>query len=864
MSKSSDTTTDTVGVGKKARNVLNTEDIRIFVQSIANEIFGVAPSGRRAELRAWFTGAAAKWLIREGEAWEVERLPDDAQPWALKALAEHQPLWKVSLDKRLRTRLHHLADWSLYAAPRQINKVSFEDALDKMVSWMLTIAPEDRDDYASAEVGTTRIMEVAKHAGLPAGCHWVSLNDASALEREGILMKHCVRSYADKVGDGSAQVYSLRDGDDLSLATLELSPHRSPQQLLDMWPCSAVARRERQRELDAGYRVLAFIQLRGRLNQDVSSAVIDAFLQLQSHLRSRGYVIWRGEEFDNCRLTGIVKDRGILEPVASFPAGAFIESMAWDGASDAVIPEGLRFATLEIYNARDTSRWPASLDARRIRLHKEIHYLDARSWQVEEVVLDSDLLVPSCADGELFLGRLEKLIFDEKSVFTGAPERWEGAKRDAFIAPGKYLSRLCAQARKVFLPWFRADRIELRDTEHLYAPGVDADDLRVSTARNARYLNLDFASLKNLAILGSAARSGHFSACSIQVGCNRSEHEGFRGLSGHAPSPADDRSTSLELAIALEELDLQRSGQPGEWISRLTEAQPDKTRLLGDWSFIRRLADFADRSSVRQVSFSPLGKRKPLPAVFKEGSDTLRNLASLSEIMAADPASDGRKAESIRAARTASTKEATSDWSPDEKAGFSIWASAGNWQPVFNPGNDPDAPVSRNLPQGGDRADGNALERAFARIDARRSEEARRVWVDKRPPRGLPGNYAILQAFHDVGWLCAVLLWADNEAPLERLLPKTAPSLESMRTLPAEIQDALILRFGAVGHGALPAGCTKHPEDTGHLFPARGTSFAPPPQGVRDAWKRLGVHLDEIETREIRDWAEDCARRALS
>ncbi|MFD2837206.1 hypothetical protein ACFS3C_13450 [Azotobacter vinelandii] len=448
-------------------------------------------------------------------------------------------------------------------------------------------------------------MEVAKHAGLPAGCHWVSLNDASALEREGILMKHCVRSYADKVGDGSAQVYSLRDGDDLSLATLELSPHRSPQQLLDMWPCSAVARRERQRELDAGYRVLAFIQLRGRLNQDVSSAVIDAFLQLQSHLRSRGYVIWRGEEFDNCRLTGIVKDRGILEPVASFPAGAFIESMAWDGASDAVIPEGLRFATLEIYNARDTSRWPASLDARRIRLHKEIHYLDARSWQVEEVILDSDLLVPSCADGELFLGRLEKLIFDEKSVFTGAPRTLGGSQtRRLHRPPGKYLSRLCAQARKVFLPWFRADSIELRDTEHLYAP-------RRGCGRSARVHGTERAlpqprfrlAEKNLAILGSAARSGHFSACSIQVGCNRSEHEGFRGLSGHAPSPADDRSTSLELAIALEELDLQRSGQPGEWISRLTEAQPDKTRLLGDWSFIRRLADFADRSSVRQVSF---------------------------------------------------------------------------------------------------------------------------------------------------------------------------------------------------------------------------------------------------------------------
>ncbi|MEE4461427.1 hypothetical protein V2S84_04665, partial [Azotobacter chroococcum] len=153
---------------------------------------------------------------------------------------------------------------------------------------------------------------------------------------------------------------------------------------------------------------------------------------------------------------------------------------------------------------------------------------------------------------------------------------------------------------------------------------------------------------------------------------------------------------------------------------------------------------------------------------------------------------------------------------------------------------------------------------AFARIDARRSEEARRVWLDKRPPRRLPGNYAILQAFHDVGWLCAVLLWADNEAPLKHLLPKTAPSLESMRTLPAEIRDALILRFGAVAHGALPAGCTKHPEDTGHLFPARGPSFAPPPQSVRDAWKRLGAHLDEIETREIRDWTEDCARRALS
>ncbi|MEE4464918.1 hypothetical protein V2S84_22835 [Azotobacter chroococcum] len=224
--------------------------------------------------------------------------------------------------------------------------------------------------------------------------------------------------------------------------------------------------------------------------------------------------------------------------------------------------------------------------------------------------MDSDLLVPSCADGELFLGRLEN---DEKSVFTGAPERWEGVKRDAFIAPGKYLSHLCAQARKVFLPWFRADSIELHDTEHLYAPGVDADDLRVSLARNARYLNVDFASVKNLVVLGSAAPSGHFSACSIQVGCNRSEHEGFRGLFRHAPSPANDGSTSLELAIALEELDLQRSGQPGEWISRLTEAQPDKTQLLGDWSFIRRLADLADQSSVGRSAFRRSGSRNRCP-----------------------------------------------------------------------------------------------------------------------------------------------------------------------------------------------------------------------------------------------------------
>jgi len=225
--------TDSINAPTLARNALNARELAQKIEILADDrLRGIDPE-RAQKTRAWLTSVARKHFLREGAAVDVSPHERDLPDWAAPALAQGQTVIRVLFTEEEQERTRRVVDWLRAARGPSLksdwSRMSFAQAEAAERAWVESNAraaqkrlAEEADAGADAE-GTRTELELA------GGWRWVSVFGAKALDREGALMRHCADSYAEVVGEGMAQIYSLRDPNNQPQLTIEASGVRLAQ-----------------------------------------------------------------------------------------------------------------------------------------------------------------------------------------------------------------------------------------------------------------------------------------------------------------------------------------------------------------------------------------------------------------------------------------------------------------------------------------------------------------------------------------------------------------------------------------------------------------------------------------------------------
>ncbi len=212
-----------------ARNIYNVDEVDAFVDRLAR--LTNVPA-----LRTWLRQTARKWILKHHDrAFRIDSDPKTgtlvltdpffdppavlgplglpAPDWARAAIdAGHEVLW-LRMDERLAARIHAVARHLMTANTRgqSYARLPFE-AAEKQARRHAN-APSLRHGLLPG----TAIAHV-----LPNHMTAVALRSPAALDDEGARMANCVGLYAEEVESGESQIFSLRDSDDTSVATIEL------------------------------------------------------------------------------------------------------------------------------------------------------------------------------------------------------------------------------------------------------------------------------------------------------------------------------------------------------------------------------------------------------------------------------------------------------------------------------------------------------------------------------------------------------------------------------------------------------------------------------------------------------------------
>lgn len=214
-------------------NIFNIEAVEHFVDVLASRI-------ARVEGQRWFRSTLRRFLLnnrafvspvtaqeicfRRGVA-HTRALPE----WVCRSVDQRRSLHWFSCDPadlspaaaELVQSIYNVGDW-LNDLPegdrhwRRLSRVAVPEAIVCARRWHQQLARRARSDWLEDWSG----IEPVKC--FDDGIRFVRLTTASALTREGQLMRNCVGSYATRVAKRNCVIYSLRDSGNRPHATIEI------------------------------------------------------------------------------------------------------------------------------------------------------------------------------------------------------------------------------------------------------------------------------------------------------------------------------------------------------------------------------------------------------------------------------------------------------------------------------------------------------------------------------------------------------------------------------------------------------------------------------------------------------------------
>jgi hypothetical protein len=789
---------------KIVRHTLNAGAVKDFCAAVARERFGALEPQAAARLSGWLRSAGSKWLLREGRAGEAKTLPADAPDWAKEAQAGGESLWTVSLDDRLARQLGHIADWVADNAPRQIDQLSFEQAIRNTAAWdarraKLTAKPEAADEAGVRPVGPAPSAEEAH-----AGARWVELTSADALDREGARMSHCVGSYASRVANGSTRIFSLRDADNQPLATIEARPvsEKRAHSLADEQKWTA-----QRREAAKGLREnqgMEIVQARGRFNQQLGHFPSLAINDLMDALAAEGSpVLGVSGEANNALFTSAQTAK--LLPFTALPAGSKIgiaQKCFWrdDGASQ--IPENLSVALLTIDSASDRTRWPKKLKVEKLSLGSGVSFLDIESmpeWSVREV----ELLAPSKMPGaQLRLGRLSRLSTPTVDLAEAASLSMRQSAIAELSATVDVLSLPGAHVRSASIR-LESDRAEhnLRHSLIERLALSTAADLKPSLAANgAVFGSFDAAvpAKSKLSVRGMdslCVGDGELPELSRVQWVSSSGDELAVSIANQATDSLLPWSLTQVLSRQLNDGLIGHSSSNKGFASRQEAAAV---------SFVRDLASAADALGVRLVNRDSEKTMEADPNAPAPLALSMAKIIAKSEGAAPKAFAALREARAAERELAAGGPSALAKMAPKRAEAFARFASAEEYVRLANPGNDDAGLVVRrqvaaaaftpSAAKGGgepvclldallpDADQAQAAAAAAAEHNQARRDAASRLALfdDRRAPgllAPLVPPVATTVAPEAFAALALAIRTLDPEAPLRELLPELAGSL---------------------------------------------------------------------------------------
>jgi hypothetical protein len=207
------------------RNILNPQDAQEWLSALADDRLAGIAEDRAAKTRQWLLAVGRKWILREGATTPVDASASELPEWALKALQEGEPVDRLLLTDRERERLALVVDW-LRAADgpstrTDWTRIGFDQAEKSEKQWTIDHNRAAERDLAAKKDQDIDAQGISLALDLDGGWRWVKVTSADSLNREGVLMRHCVGSYAGLVAAGGVEIWSLRDPENQPHLTIE-------------------------------------------------------------------------------------------------------------------------------------------------------------------------------------------------------------------------------------------------------------------------------------------------------------------------------------------------------------------------------------------------------------------------------------------------------------------------------------------------------------------------------------------------------------------------------------------------------------------------------------------------------------------
>lgn len=257
------------------RNVLNSNAVDAFTAALSE----LAEHGAVGD---WVRGTARRWILREhdrffrvvrgadrgslmlvdpadSEGWEARPLEEPAPDWCLEAMDQGREVIFLRLDgtlnRTIRRVIGHLDATVVEKPQANLGRYGFERTVRAAERLRRQQGAKRR---WLRDPGDIPVYHHGSEASV------VQLTTPESLRREGSRMESCVAVYDDAVRLGETEIYSVRDREGASQATIEVDP--------------------------AGN----VLQVKGRANGPVKPAFRRA---VHDFVRSRGYIVL--DDFEN-------------------------------------------------------------------------------------------------------------------------------------------------------------------------------------------------------------------------------------------------------------------------------------------------------------------------------------------------------------------------------------------------------------------------------------------------------------------------------------------------------------------------------------------------------------------------------------
>lgn len=242
------------------RNVYNTDAVDNFCAN-------VSLLANHSDVADWIRVVARNWILRDHNRfdlirreratdrfvrvdpdmprWEEARPLDPPYPdWLARAIDAGGEVVFLRLDGRLNRDIRRVIEYLDHEFDRnprrRLDRIGFKQAAGQADAWRRVQRQRREGPVGPGEIPVYR--EGGRSGG---GLIVVQLTTRRSLTLEGERMNHCVAIYDDEVAMGECEIYSVRNADGASLATIEVDPDGNVLQVKGKanGPLSLAARR---------------------------------------------------------------------------------------------------------------------------------------------------------------------------------------------------------------------------------------------------------------------------------------------------------------------------------------------------------------------------------------------------------------------------------------------------------------------------------------------------------------------------------------------------------------------------------------------------------------------------------------------